>query len=63
MIIKVTDAYTRQYRDNGQVTTYVEWLDAKGTTGRTEGDAGNPHMAALLSRAAREGIAHRQEIW
>jgi hypothetical protein len=63
MIAKITDAYTRRYSDSGQVTTYVVWTDARGRAGRTEGDVSNAHMKALLARAAREGISHRQEAW
>lgn len=63
MIAKITDAYTRRYSDNGQVTTYVEWLDARGNRGRTEGNSQNPHMDALLNRAAREGVPYRWEQW
>lgn len=59
----ITDVYTRHYRDNGQTTTYVEWTDATGKSGRTEGDADNPHMQALIDRATHEVIPHRQETW
>ncbi len=63
MITKITDAYTRKYSDSGQVTTYIQWTDSRGRTGRTEGKSSNPHMAALLARAAREGVVHRREVW
>lgn len=63
MITKITKAYTRTYSDNGMTKTYIEWVDDKGDTGRTEGDAKNSHMAALLARAAREGVKHTKETW
>ena len=37
MITKITAAYTRYYRDNCQLTAYIEWVDSKGKAGRTEG--------------------------
>lgn len=74
MIAKITAAYTRHYRDNGQTTAYVEWTDRRGKQGRTEGrvcsrdgDAPNtpagPHMAALFARAKRDGVPITHEIW
>lgn len=62
-IAKITKAFTRTYSDNGQVTTYIEWTDARGKAGCTEGRATNPHMAALLARAEREGVHHTKETW
>ena len=55
-IAKITRIYTRTYTDSGQQTTFVEWIDGKGKAGRTEGAAGNTHMAALISRGEREGV-------
>ena len=63
MITKITRAYTRTYTDNGQTKTYVEWIGDDGNAGRTEGDASNAHMAALLARAKREGINHETQTW
>lgn len=63
MIARINKVYTRTYTDNGQTRTYVEWTDTRGKTGRTEGDAKNPHMAALLKRAEREGVEHTIETW
>jgi hypothetical protein len=63
MISKITATYTRHYSDNDQTTTYVEWTDRSGKSGRTEGSATNPHMEALLNRAAREGIQHEHQNW
>jgi hypothetical protein len=37
-IAKITKAYIRHYRDNDQVTAYVEWIDRRGKTGCTEGN-------------------------
>lgn len=62
-IASITKVYTVCYRDNGQVTTYVEWVDTRGQVGRTEGSATNGHMAAMINRGEREGIAHTQETW
>ena len=56
MITKITKCYTRTYTDSGQTTSYVEWVDGKGKSGRTEGSAANAHMASLLARAKREGV-------
>lgn len=63
MIAKITKAYVRTYSDTGQVVAYVEWIDHKGESGRTEGKEHNPHMAALLERAKREGVEIRHERW
>lgn len=62
-IAKITRAYVRTYRDNGQVTAYVEWIDNRGATGRTEGKPNNIHMIELLNRAKREGLTVEQETW
>lgn len=72
-IAKITDAYVRHYRDNQQTTGYVEWVDTKGKSGRTEGAATRigdqhwqfgQHMAALLARSERElGHKPRLETW
>lgn len=68
MIAKITRAYVRHYHDNGQITAYVEWVDHRGQTGRTEGtppgkpcrECGQPHpsthIAALFARAQDEGL-------
>lgn len=62
-IAKITKAYTRHYRDNGQTVTYVEWIDTKGVAGRTEGEPSNAHMVALVARAARESAPVTRETW
>lgn len=62
-IAQVTDAYTRLYRDSGQFTAYVEWLDTRGTSGRTEGDPNGLHLQALFRRAVEEGVNIRNEVW
>jgi hypothetical protein len=62
-IAKITRIYTRTYSDSGQQTTYIEWIDGSGKAGRTEGAAGNPHMAALISRGEREGVKRKIETW
>lgn len=35
-IERITKAYIRTYRDTGQETAYVEWVDTKGEIGRKE---------------------------
>jgi len=45
MIAKFTKAYVRHYRDNGQTTAYIEWVDRDGKTGRTEGNVRQPWAA------------------
>jgi len=62
MIAKITAAYHRHYTDNGQRTSYVEWVDAQGKAGRTEGKRSN-HMKALFARAKREGVTIGNETW
>ena len=55
--------YQRHYTDNGQTKIYVDWSDGS----RTEADANdawrNPHMAALVTRAWREGFKIERETW
>lgn len=63
MITKITKAYIRTYTDSGQTTAYVEWVDRKGKTGRTEGKPDGTHMQALLQRAEREGVKVERERW
>lgn len=70
MIKRITKAYVRTYSDNGQSVAYVEWIDGRGKTGRTE--QGMPHcehaqlsahMQALFNRAEREGVRIQREQW
>lgn len=63
MITKITKTYVRTYSDNGQTKAYVEWVDSKGESGRTEGEPDNAHMQALLQRARREGITIECQRW
>lgn len=74
MIARITKAYKRHYRDNGQTTIYVEWVNTRGAAGRTEGAFGpcrrcggkahaSTHMLALLARAEREGVPLTNETW
>lgn len=63
MIARITKTYTRRYRDNASTVTYVEWIDGRGRSGRTEGTRDNDHMHALLQRASREGAPHTFETW
>ena len=62
-IKEITKAYIRTYKDSGQVTGYVEWVDHKGKKGRTEGDPKSVHMKALFDRAKREGVKVEKETW
>lgn len=68
MIKTFAKAYIRHYSDNGQTKCYVEWLDYKGRSGRTEGEAGEgyplgQHMRALVAAAARQGVMLTHEEW
>lgn len=64
--------YVRKYRDNGQVTAYVDWADGA----RTEGSLAvcdlpryrpmfsfGRHMHALFQRAKRDGLRLERECW
>lgn len=69
-ITRILSASVRHYRDNGQTTAYVEWIDARGTRGRTEGIADEQsmmpigaHMGALFARARHEGVTITRETW
>lgn len=62
-IERITRAYIRVYGDSGQRTAYVEWVDGKGKSGRTEGKPSGLHMKALLARAKREGLTIEKEKW
>ena len=75
MIAKITRAYVRHYRDNGQTTAYVEWIDHNGTAGRTEGavlskrpgptlaETYGLHMGALIARAICHGVEVERQTW
>jgi hypothetical protein len=63
MITKITKAYVRTYSDNNQTTGYVEWIDNKNKTGRTEGKPNGSHMKELFKRARREGVKVTKEKW
>lgn len=63
MITRITKAYIRTYSDNGQTKAYVEWVDHKEQTGRTEGERDGVHMQALLTRAKREGVKVEAQRW
>ena len=75
MIAKITAAYTRHYRDNGQTKVYVEWIDHRGRIGRTEGDVRDTpknatiaerygvHMGALIARAICTGVDVDHQVW
>lgn len=73
MIERITRAYVRHYRDNGQTTAYVEFTDHAGKWGRTEApvlaDRGTLaqvyglHMGALMARAICHGIEIERETW
>jgi hypothetical protein len=65
MIESFKRVYVRHYRDNNQTKLYVEWLDTRGRSGRTEGepDLQNSHMAALVRAAVRQGLRIEREVW
>lgn len=76
MIAKFTRIYVRHYSDNGDTKAYAEWIDGRGTKGRTEGGAtyhGRPHhiptysfgthMHALFAAAKRQGLRLERETW
>lgn len=63
MIKIITKTYTRTYSDSGQITTYIEFLDENGKSGRLEGNIGNTHIDNVLARAKREGIVLTNETW
>lgn len=63
MITKITKVYIRTYSDSGQTTAYIEWIDNRNKTGRTEGKPDNTHMQALLNRAKREGVEIERQRW
>lgn len=73
MIAKITRAYVRHCRDNGQTTAYVEWVDHNGKVGRTESpvkaNSGTlaavygDHMGALMARAICTGHEIERETW
>lgn len=66
--------YVRRYRDNGQVTAYVDWSDGSRTENTADRfrqwrkpsyvafDFGE-HMHALFNRAKREGLHLQLETW
>jgi hypothetical protein len=65
MPVTIVKAYTRHYRDNNQLTAYVEWSDGS----RTEGPAVEPlqpeglHMQMLFNSARRFGAPITHEAW
>lgn len=64
MIARITKVTVRHYSDNEQTKVYVEWVDARGRAGRTEGPLNlGAHMTALLQRAKREFVPMALEVW
>lgn len=73
MIARITRAYVRHYRDNEQTIAYVDWIDTKGNTGRTQAavrsnsgtlaECYGLHMGALFARAICTGIEIERETW
>lgn len=66
--MKIKRAYTRLYRDNGQLTAYVEWNDGSRTEGPAKIYCGvrvprDAHMGALFDRALRDGLTIEDETW
>ena len=75
-IDKINRIYVRRYRDNGQITAYVDWIDTAGRAGRTEANPAmfarsrrhwiftfGTHMHALFERGRREGLRLQRETW
>jgi hypothetical protein len=65
MIKEITKAYTINFRDTGQRTTFIEFIDENGHSGRLQGptDAIGEHMLAILIRASREGVKVVEDPW
>ena len=63
MIKTFTRACIRTYTDNGQEIAYVEWIDERGASGRTEGTRYSAHMQSLLRQANLRGIKTEREVW
>ena len=65
-IARFTRIVRRTCRDTGQVRTCSEWIDAKGSPGRTEGP-GDPEpgslMAAHVRAAELQGLRLERETW
>ena len=72
MTNSIKRVYVRRYRDNGQLTAYVDWADGS----RTEASPAmfarkrscyvftfGTHMHALFARAKREGLRMERETW
>lgn len=73
MIARITRAYVRHYRDNGDRVAYVEFVDDKGKRGRLEAPVRaatgtlaqvyGEHMGAVMARAICNGIKIERETW
>lgn len=64
----IVAVYTRYYRDNKQLSAYVEWSDSSCTESKAEMYHGIPipvgeHMGALFDRALRDGLTIGREVW
>lgn len=74
MTKQIKRIYVRRYRDNGQVTAYVDWSDGSRTEGTVDKvrqwrkpsfvafDFGE-HMHALFNRAKATGLKLQRETW
>ena len=62
---EITRAYTRFYRDTGQLVAIVEWSDGTRTEGPASAtrDPTGLHMWALFSRAKDKGVKIEHEVW
>jgi len=65
---QIKRAYTRLYRDSGQLCAYVDFTDGSRLEGMAEMYHGvrvprGAHMGALFDRAMREGKTVEHETW
>ncbi len=66
--VTIKRLYTRHYRDNDQLTAYVEWSDGARTEGRAELYHGvrvpvGTHMGGLFDAGLRQGLTVEHETW
>lgn len=64
----IARVYTRFYRDNRQLSAYVEWSDGSRTEGRAEMYHGvrvpvGSYMGALFDAAISKGLKVNHETW
>ncbi len=62
-VSRIIRIYKRHYRDNNQMTIYIDWSDKSRMECAAEQACANPHMRALIARAQRQGLTLEQEVW